>query len=211
LLKSSSSRPPTSSAPPGSARGKKRAAPEAEAVAAAAVGDGVGSGAGAGAAPERPVGLLAQARDADPARGEDGDLPLLLAAGPAGEAILRFVGTEGLGPLAATRRALARDVRELAAGVAWREGERVNRDGVSTIRVKSGRIAAWVARFPNARALAVGRRGMTPALAVSAATAAGGLRRLEALSLRRCGVGAEGAAALAAALTAASTAAPLLR
>jgi hypothetical protein len=68
---------------------------------------------------------------------------------------------------------------------------------------------AWAARFPNARALAVGKRGMKPALAVSAATAAGGLRRLEVLSLRRCGVRDEGVAALVAAVTAASAAAPL--
>ncbi len=159
---------------------------------------------GGGAAPGRPLGLLARARDADPARGADGDLPLLLAAGPVREALLRLVGLGGLGALMATRRALRRDVRELAAEVAWREGERVNGDGEAVFRVRPARVAEWAARFPGARALAVSKRGMTPALTVSVATAAGGMQRLEALSLRCCGIGSTGAKSLAAALTAAS-------
>ena len=158
------------------------------------------------AAPGRHASLLSKARDADPARGADGDLPLLLAAGPAREAILRFVGMGGLGALMATRRALQRDVRELAAEVAWREGERAYEDGKAMFRVKPARVAAWSARFPGARALTVSKRGMTPALAVSIATAAGGMRRLETLNLSGCAVGGEGAKALAAALTAASAA-----
>ena len=109
--------------------------------------------------PGRPPSLLAKARDADPARGADGDLPLLLAAGPVREAILRFVGTRGLGALMATRRALQRDVRELAAEVAWREGERVNEDGDAMFRVRPAHVAEWAARFPGARALAVNKRG----------------------------------------------------
>ena len=111
------------------------------------------------AAPGRHASLLAKARDADPAHGADGDLPLLLAAGPAREAILRLVGMGGLGALMATRRALQRDVRELAAEVAWREGERVNEDGDAMFRVRPAHVAEWAARFPGARALAVNKRG----------------------------------------------------
>ena len=79
------------------------------------------------------------------------------------------------------------------------------------VLVTAGRVVAWVARFPNARVLTVGKlkRGIPPALAVRAAAAAGGLRKLEALSLRDCRFRDEGVAALAAALTAASAAAPL--
>ena len=46
------------------------------------------------AAPGRHASLLAKARDADPARGADGDLPLLLAAGPVRE---QGAGDMGIG------------------------------------------------------------------------------------------------------------------
>ena len=60
--------------------------------------------------------MVANARDAEPARGADGGLPLLR------EAILRLVGT---------RAALARSRRELAAEAAWREGgARKKEDGL---------------------------------------------------------------------------------
>ncbi len=61
----------------------------------------------------RRPSLLERARD-DQARGADGDLPLVLAR----EALLRSVGKGVLGALTAMRRALQRDVRELAAEVA---------------------------------------------------------------------------------------------
>jgi hypothetical protein len=177
--------------------------------AALAAGGGGGGGAGGGAAlPGRPIGLLAKAREADPALGADGDLPLLLAAGPVREAMLRLIGVTGLGALMATRRALQRDVHELAMDVAWREGERKREFGpLAVFRVKTGRVAEWAARFPLTRALAVGRRWMTPALAVSVTTAACSLRMLETLDLCDCKIGAMGTASLAAALTAASAAA----
>jgi hypothetical protein len=113
----------------------------------------------------RKPSLLERARDADPARGADGDLPLLLAAGPVREAILRSVGTGSLGALMATRRALRRDVRELAAEVAWDE----------SIVVHPSRVASWAISFPRARALYVSHR-MMEALAVQVATTAGGLQ-----------------------------------
>ena len=170
-------------------------ADEAGGVGAAAA--AAGGGSGGGAAPGRPVVMLAKARGADPARGADGDLPLLLAAGPVSEALLRLVGSRGLDALMATRCALQRKARELAADVAWRVGK---------IWIRPGRVAAFAVRFPSARALTMNMRGMTPALAIRVATAAGGMRRLETLSLRSCRIGSEGAKAQVAALTAASAA-----
>ena len=87
--------------------------------------------------------MLAKARGADPARGADGDQPLLLAAGPVSEALLRLVGSRGLDALMATRCALQRKARELAADVAWRVGK---------IWIRPGRVAAWAVRFPSTRA-----------------------------------------------------------
>ncbi len=125
----------------------------------------------------RKPSLLEKARDADPARGADGDLPLLLAAGPVREALLRLVGTGGLGALMATRRALQRDVRELAAQVAWDESI----DFDFELVVHPSRIAMWAKSFPNSRALNVMHR-MAEALAVQFATTAGGLRNLQSLT-----------------------------
>ena len=92
----------------------------------------------------RKPSLLERARD-DQARGADGDLPLVLAR----EALLRSVGEGVLGALMATRRALQRDVRELAAEVALWEV------GAAKFRVEPGRVAEWALCIPGARALAV--------------------------------------------------------
>ncbi len=107
--------------------------------------------------------LLERARN-DPARGADGNLPLVLAR----EALLRFVGTGGLGALAATRLALQRDVRKLAAEVALREV------GAAKFRVEPGRVAEWALCIPGARALAVTE--CASVFSVSVAICVGALR-----------------------------------
>jgi hypothetical protein len=90
--------------------------------------------------------------------------------------------------------------------MAAREAKAKDDEAESSKPVRAADVVAWAARFSNARALTVSEDGMTPALAVSVATAAGGMRRLETLSLRECKIGTEGAKALAAALTAVSAA-----
>ena len=73
-------------------------------------------------------------------------------------------------------------------------------------RIKPARLAAWAARFPNARVLTVSNTGfnifapMPAELSFEIAGAVAGLRRLESLSLRTCEIGDDGACALAAAL-----------
>jgi hypothetical protein len=111
------------------------------------------------------------------------------------EALLRFVGTGGLGALMATRRALRRDVRELAAQVAWDESI----DFDFELVVHPSRIAMWAKSFPNARALNVMHR-MAEALAVQFATTAGGLRNLQSLTLCECRLRDAGMVSLALAL-----------
>jgi Ran GTPase-activating protein (RanGAP) involved in mRNA processing and transport len=153
--------------------------------------------------PPPPVGLLAIARAHNAAAdggAPEGDLfTCLLPAGPAADAILRCLGFDGLGALMATCRAARREVAECARGTAWRDCKR-KVDGYGTVWcIKAARLVAWAARFPNARALAVSRdlHGATGADIAVAVTC---LRHLESLNLEYCGIGADGARALAGAL-----------
>jgi hypothetical protein len=144
---------------------------------------------------------LAIARDGDASSGADGDFACLLGAGPVVAALLKFVGTRNLWRLLATRRAVARDLAAIARRVDWREPFTL---------VEPERVAAWAERFSTCRVLAVSGRGfgrwrhMPEALARRVATAALGMRFLEALALHSCGLGSGGAAELAAALGAAA-------
>ena len=160
----------------------------------------------AAAAP--PFGLLelARAHNAGPDGAAESDLfVVVLPAEPAADLVLRHLGFEGLGAFMATCSEARRAVSRAARSCKWRdcEREREREGGAAEARVKPARVAEWAERFPNARALAVSAKRMTPALAVSIATAAGGMRRLETLSLRKCWIDTEGAKALADAMTAA--------